>query len=80
MTSLEAQMAALSERIDALNARLDREEAYKLRSADRVDQEHKELAERVSALERSKAYLVGSGVAGGAILGWAGNLILSLLL
>lgn len=34
-----------------------------------------DLVNRVSKLERSWAWLVGAGMAGGALLGWIGNIV-----
>lgn len=61
--SLETKVEVLTERLSDLLDRLERED----------------LEKRVRALENSRAAMIGASAFGGALLGWIGNLILTLV-
>jgi len=60
---------------DVLVERLD----HVIEKLDRLLTHHEKLEARVSDLERSRAWILGAGMFGGAMLGWLGNLAASVL-
>jgi hypothetical protein len=73
--TLETKIGILTERIDNLIARMDRDALQ----AEKTDVAIEKLDARVTDLEKSRAVLIAAGGFVGAILGWLGNLALSLL-
>jgi hypothetical protein len=66
--SLAVEVRVLAERVRNLLDRIDEDRGA-----------HKALEQRVSDLERARAYYAGAAAFGGAVLGWAGNLLLHLV-
>lgn len=66
--SLAVEVRVLAERVRNLLDRIEEDRG-----------EHRKLEARVTDLERARAYYAGAAAFGGAVLGWAGNLLLHLV-
>ncbi len=73
--ALAVLVATLTERIDNLIDRLDRNEAAEAGKTDALAA----LDRRVTELEKFRVLLLAGGAFGGAVLGWVGNLLVGLL-